>query len=215
MTTRPPDLHSVMEALARSGPVFHSESDFKHALSWQIQKDRPAVRIRQEVGNLIEGPDRRYLDIWRPNSGTAIELKYVNRAAAVVHDNEEFQLTDQSAQDTRRYDFCLDIARLEGIIKGGKATDGYGILLTNDHLYWSPPRKTDANDADFVIYEDRVINGILAWSARAGAGTTKGRETPIEIRGRYMAKWREYSNPPGMGYTEFRDLLFRVRPPQT
>ena len=148
------------------------------------------------------------MDIWRPNSGTAIELKYVNRAAAVVHDNEEFQLTDQSAQDTRRYDFCLDIARLEGIIKGGKATDGYGILLTNDHLYWSPPRKTDANDADFVIYEDRVINGILAWSARAGAGTTKGRETPIEIRGRYMAKWREYSNPPGMGYTEFRDLLF-------
>ena len=27
------DMHSVMETLARSRPVFYSESDFKHALS--------------------------------------------------------------------------------------------------------------------------------------------------------------------------------------
>ena len=48
-------MDSVMEVLAQSRPVFHSESDFKHALSWQIQQDNTSMRVRQEVGNLIEG----------------------------------------------------------------------------------------------------------------------------------------------------------------
>ena len=206
------DMNAVMETLAQSRPVFHSESDFKHALSWQIQQGHPDMRIRQEVGNLIDGPDRRYVDVWLQDSKTAIELKYLTRTAVIVHRDEEFRLRDQSAQDTGRYDFCLDIARLEGIIRSGKAADGYAILVTNDHLYWNPPRKTDANDSDFVIHEEREITGTLAWSPRAGSGTTKGRETPVEISGRYQAQWQEYSTPPGSGYTKFRYLLLHVNP---
>ena len=57
MATRStPDMNAVMETLARSRPVFYSESDFKHSISWQIQKDHPAMRVRQEVGNLLPGP---------------------------------------------------------------------------------------------------------------------------------------------------------------
>ena len=207
-----PDMNPVMEALAESRPVFHSESDFKHALSWQIQQTDPSLRIRQEVGNLIEGPDRRYVDIWLPDSGTAIELKYLTRAAVIVHEDEEFRLRDQSAQDTGRYDFCLDMARLEGIVRSDKAAAGYAILLTNDHLYWNPPNKTEAIDADFVIHEEREITGTLAWSPRAGRGTTNGRENPVEISGRYQARWREYSDPEGTGYTRFRYLLLQATP---
>ena len=118
------DMHSVMEMLAQSRPVFYSESDFKHALSWQIQKDNPSIRIRQKVGNLIEGPSRGYVDIWLPDTGTAIELKYPTRTASIIQRDEEFRLRDQSAQDIRRYDFCLDVARLEGIIRDGRASDG-------------------------------------------------------------------------------------------
>ena len=215
MTTRQTvDMNAVMEALARSRPVFHSESDFKHALSWQIQQNHPSLRVRQEVGNLIEGPDRRYVDIWLPDHRTAIELKYLTRAAVIVHGDEEFRLRDQSAQDTKRYDFCLDISRLEGIVQSGRAANGYAILLTNDPLYWNPPVKVDSNDAEFVLHEDREITGTLAWGRRAGAGTVKGREEPIEIRGRYGTRWREYSNPAGTGYTTFRYLLLQVKPPQ-
>ena len=209
-TTRAPDMNQVMEKLAQSRPVFHSESDFKHALSWQLQQDHPAMRIRQEVGNLIGGPDRRYVDVWLPDSRTAIELKYLTRTAVIVQEDEEFRLRNQSAQDTRRYDFCLDIARLERIIDGGRANDGYAILLTNDHLYWDTPSKPDANDADFVLHEGREVTGTLAWSPRAGPGTVAGRETPIEIRGRYRAQWREYSSPEGTGHTRFRYLLLHV-----
>ena len=52
------DMNEAMETLTQSRPVFHSESDFKHALSWQIQQEHPSVRIRQEVGNLIPGRQR-------------------------------------------------------------------------------------------------------------------------------------------------------------
>ena len=206
------DMNEAMETLTQSRPVFHSESDFKHALSWQIQQDHPSVRIRQEVGNLIQEPERRYMDVWLPDSGTAIELKYLTTRGVIVHGDEEFRLRDQSAQDTRRYDFCLDIARLEGIVRSGKAADGYAFLVTNDHLYWNPPRKTDANDSDSVIHEEREITGTLAWSPRASPGTTKGRETPVEISGRYLSQWRDYSYPQGRGNTRFRYLLMRVSP---
>ena len=170
------------------------------------------MRVGQEVGNLIEGPDRRYVDIWVPDCRTAIELKYLTRTGVIAHGDEEFRLRDQSAQDAGRYRFCLDISRLEGIVRSGRAADGYAILLTNDHLYWNPPRKLDANDAEFVLHENREITGTLAWNPRAGAGTTKDREEPIGIRGLYRARWREYSNPAGTGYTRFRCLLLRVRP---
>ena len=151
------------------------------------------------------------MDIWLPDTRTAIELKYLTRKAVIVQGDEEFQLRDQSAQDAGRYGFCLDIARLEGIIRGGRTNDGYAILLTNDHLYWNPPRKPDANEADFVLHEGREITGTLAWSPRAGSGTKKGRETPVEISGRYQAQWQEYSSPPGSGYTRFRYLLLHVK----
>ena len=205
---QPVDMDAILESLSEDRPVFHSESDFKHALSWRIQQDHPDVRVRQEVGNLIEGPDRRYVDIWLPDSRTAIELKYLTRTEVIVQGDEEFQIKDH-AQDLGRYDFCLDISKLETIIRGGKARDGYAILLTNDHLYWNPPFRVGNNDAEFVLHEDREITGTLAWSA--GAKTTKERENPIEIRGLYRPKWREYSRPEGTGSTKFRYLLLHVR----
>ena len=205
------DMNAIMETLAQSRPVFYSEADFKHALSWLIQQTQPSLRVRQEVGNLIDGPDRRYVDIWLPDSGTAIELKYLTRTAVIVHEEEEFRLRDQSAQDLGRYGFCLDIARLEGIIERGRARDGYAILLTNEHLYWNPPNKADGNDAEFVLHQDREITGKLSWGPRTSASTLKGRETPIEIRGRYRAYWREYSNPQGTGSTRFKYLMLHVR----
>ena len=160
------NMHPIMEMLAQSRPVFYSASDFKHALSWQIQEGNPSIRIRQEVGNLIEGPDRRYVDIWLPDTGTAIELKYLTRTGAIVQGDEEFRLRDQSAQDLGRYGFCLDIARLEGIIRSGKARNGYAVLLTNEPLYWNRPNKPDSNDADFVLHENREITGTLSWGPR-------------------------------------------------
>ena len=76
-------MNKAMDALALTTPVFHSESDFKHALSWQVQQDHPSIRVSQKVGNLIDEPARRYVDMWLPDSRTATELKYPTRAAVV------------------------------------------------------------------------------------------------------------------------------------
>ena len=200
MTTRQLiDMSAVMEALGRRRPVFYSESDFNHALSWQIHQDHPSVQIGQEVGNLIEGPDRHHVDIWLPDRGIAIELKHLTRMGVIIHEGEDFRLRDQSAQDAGHYGFRLDISRLEQITESGKARKGYAILLTNDHLHWNRSSKPDTNDAEFVLHEGRRIIGTLSWSPRTGAGTLKGKEKSIEIRGLYKASWREYSNPAGKG----------------
>ena len=202
-------MNQVMEALARSRPVFHSESDFKHALSWQVQLDHPAMRVRQEVGNLIEGLDRRYVDIWFPDSGTAVELKYRTAPAAIRLDDEHFDLKEQGATLNGRYDFWHDVARLEEVVLSGRAKQGYAILLTNDHLYWDTGRR-NTFDRQFRTHEGREVTATLAWAPGTGSGTTKHRENPLTLRGTYRTHWREYSNPQGTGNIRFRYLLLHV-----
>ena len=207
-------MNAVLTALGSQRPAFYSEADFRHALAWQIQQNHPSLRVRHEVGNVIEGPDRRYVDIWLPDHRTAIELKYPTRPAVIHYEGEEFDLKDHSAQDLGRYDFCLDISRLERVTTSGRAENGYAVLLTNDYLYWNPPSRRDTNDAEFRLHEGRNITGTLAWGPRTGAGTMKGRETPLEIRGDYRMEWRDYSRPIGTGDTQFRCLILRVDRPK-
>jgi hypothetical protein len=48
-------------------------------------------------------------------------------------------------------------------------------------------------DAAFDIAEARELAGMLQWAARAGAGTTRGRNEPLQLMGRYPLAWRDYS----------------------
>ena len=209
-TNQAPNLDSALQALRQSRPVFHSESDFKHALSWQIQKDNPQIQIRLEVGNLIEGADRRYLDIWLPDFRTGIELKYRTIPATVQIGEEEFDLKKQGATLLGRYDFWHDVTRLEGSVHNGRAREGFAIFLTNDHLYWNPGRPNNF-DQQFQMHEGREVSETLAWAPGTGSGTTKDRESPLSLRDAYMMRWREYSNLQGTGNTRFRYLLLHVR----
>ena len=65
-------------------------------------------------------------------------------------------------------------------------------------------------DADHPVRIHRVP--VKRSGSGTGAGTRKDREKPIEIRGKYRAEWREFSDPPGTGYTKSRYFLLRVRP---
>ena len=181
------DMNAVMETLAQSRPVFHSESDFKHALSWQIQRGQPAIRIRQEVGNLLPGPDRRYVDIWLPDSRTAIELKYRTTPATICLNDEEFDLKGQGATLIGRYDFWHDVVRQESAVFSGRATQGYAHLLTNDPLYWDPGRP-GTFDQQFRVHEGKEVSGTLAWGRGTGAGTTKGQYTPTPGNGKHKVQ---------------------------
>ena len=127
------------------------------------------------------------MDIWLPDSGTAIELKHRTAPAAIRFNDEEFDLKGQGATLIGRYDFWNDIARLENAVLSGRAADGYAVLLTNDHLYWDPGR-LNTFDEQFRMHEGREISGTLAWSSNTGTGTTNDREKPIGLKGVYRAK---------------------------
>lgn len=203
-------IDALMATLAGRRRIFHSEADFQHALAWQLHEAAPDTKIRLEVDAFPDQDRRRALDIWLPVDGIAIELKYVTRKLELDHDGESFALRTHRAQDTRRYDFLLDIQRLEAMRSNGCRV-GYAVLLTNDSSYWTVPVVRDTQDADFRIHEGRNISGELAWAERAGPGTVKGRESPINLRGSYPLSWQDYSTFHGRPYGMFRYLAVTVR----
>ena len=204
------DIHGVMARLSETRPIFHSEADFQHALAWEIQSSLPDCQVRLEFNPNPDSAERRYLDIWLPTVETAIELKYLTRRLDVVCSEERFALRDQSAQDIRRHDFLKDVQRLEQVIKQGQAKTGLAVLLTNNPSYWKQPDRLDTIDADFRVHDGREITGRLAWSEKAGSGTTKGREEPITIQSSYALRWQEFSKLPEQEHSQFRYMAVAV-----
>ena len=204
-------IEALMARLVEDRKVFHSEADFQHALAWQLHKTTPDSQVRLEVDAFPGQDRRRFLDIWLPIEGIAIELKYVTRKLDVNLEGESFALRNHSAQDQRRYDFLLDIQRLEHMRSGdGVCKAGYAVLLTNDSSYWKVPATENPVDAAFRIHEGRDVSGELAWAGHASPGTMRGRETPIRLRRSYRLSWQEFFVFPGQSYGRFRYIAVSV-----
>lgn len=204
-------IEALLASLSGSRKIFHSEADFQHSLAWQIHQAAPDRQVRLEVNAFPVQERRMFLDIWLPVEGIAVELKYVTRKLELDQDGEFFTLRDHSAQDQRRYDFLLDIQRLELMRSNDDLCKaGYAVLLTNDSSYWNVPANRDTVDAAFRIHEGREISGELAWAGRASPGTVKGRESPIQLRGSYRLSWQEFATFPVKPYGRFRYLAVSV-----
>jgi hypothetical protein len=206
------DVVAVLSALAARRPVFHSERDFQHTLAWQIQLTHPEAQTR------LEPRPRRgiHLDLLvrLSEQRTAIELKYLVATLQATVDGEVFDLPNQSANDISRHDVVKDITRVESLLAEGYADDGKVLVLTNDRSYWQPAPRTDTIDTQFRIHEDRVLTGTPSWAARAGRGTTTGRDTPLLLAGRYTCRWRDYSQVTVTNgrQSRFRYLLIAAQP---
>ena len=199
-----------MNEMSRPRPIFHSEADFQYALAWFIHTTGPDCGPRLEFKPF---PDEgMYLDLWFSGIGIALELKYVTRGLEHKEGGEFFSLRNQSAQDTRRYDFLRDVQRLERVSSRKDVRGGYAIMLTNDASYWEVPAggRRETNDSQFRLHEGRKIGGLLDWSTQASPGTKKGRETPIELNRSYELNWRDYSTVPQKRNNRFRFLSVYV-----
>ena len=106
------DITRLLDGLARERPVFHSEADFQFALAWRIKK-ATSHDVRLEFKPFPE--ERVYLDIWLPDVGVAIELKYPTSGLTVNHGDELFALRNHGTPDLGQYDFLKDISRLERV----------------------------------------------------------------------------------------------------
>lgn len=198
------DVAGALSALSARRPVFHSERDFQHALAWQIQLSYPQAEIRLETR-----PRRSvHLDMLIRLRGirTAIELKYLVAALHTIIGEESFDLPHQSANDISRHDVIKDITRIEAALADGYADDGCVVVLSNDRSYWQPATRAETIDAAFRLDEGRVLEGTLAWAARAGKGTTARRDAPLLLASRYTCHWRDYSE---VSLANGRTTLFR------
>ena len=202
------NINRTLDELSEIRPIFHNEADFQFSFAWQIQKQNPNHRIRLEykVPQFVN----RYTDIWITGEDfVAIELKYKPISMQLQYNEEIFELKKHGAQDIGRYDFLKDVQRLEEIIMEYPNTKAYAIMITNDRLYWQSPQKHNSVDKDFKIHQDRNIHGVLSWSSKAGTGTTKNREKPIQIHGNYSMDWKIYSNI-DQKYDQFKILCLPI-----
>ena len=216
------DIHGLMQELSESRPIFHSEADFQLALFRLINKRKLDCQIRMEEPFSLGGKRKRYLDIWLPTKGTAIELKYFTMNLKAWHGREPFTLKDHISRDLTRRLFLNDVERLERLIRcmeplGDEEQTvkaGYAVLLANDpYLWdrkkWKERKKRVPNDFYFRLHEGETIKGKLKW-------LNKGQENPdytIKLTGCYDTCWKCYSHPAKGKYGgEFRYMAFKIQP---
>lgn len=207
------DIEKHLYTLAKERPIFHSEADFQHALAWIIHRELKDSNIRLEYPMRGENGKRsEYLDLCVTYAGKniALELKYKTRRYSHEHNNEQFHLKNQSAQDIGRYDFLADVARIERFVTSQSASQGYAILLTNEPSYWAASTRPDTVDAQFRLTEGRNISGSLAWGANTSEGTMLNRKEQISLCRQYTAAWQTYSKLSEKPGGEFRFLVCKI-----
>jgi hypothetical protein len=84
-------------------------------------------------------------------------------------------------------------------------SNGLAIMLTNNPALWQPATVT-ARDSAFRIHEGRTITGDLAW----GTPEAPYQQNDSMIRGRYTARWYDFSNLEGC---QLRWLAWTIDPP--
>lgn len=203
-------LMTIMENLSKRRRIFHSEADFQFALAWEIQKEYPQAEVRLEYPSVYGSAKRIDIVVWHKGNVYPIELKYPKRNLSIDLDGEQYILKSSEASDNEKYALVKDIVRMESFsshLKGYK--QGYVICLTNDHAYWMPPTDEVAGYAAFNVYEGARKAGIMAWGSRAGAGTRKGQEAELVLKGEYDIHWNDYSDVGGRSGL-FRFMLLSV-----
>ncbi len=205
------DITEILQELAVTAPIFHSEADFQLSLFRLLARNVGAENVCLESFE-----DKKYhIDILVSDQPiVAIEVKYSSKKVSggfLRIGDECFRLKDQSARDLARFGFWVDVSRLEEFVN--KRADenlnaiGYVIFLSNDEKYWDPALSTEGtNDEMFKIHEGRnVTEESLEW---ANGSCQYGKE--VKLRKIYgPLQWEQYSR---LGRNEFRYLLLKILP---
>ena len=209
------DVQNLIEALAASRPLFHSEADFQHAFAWELHLRFPEsyTRLERPIDTSL---GLLHIDVTAECKGQlhVFELKYKTRALVTQYESEIYALQNHGAQPPGRYDFLKDLTRLESVVQDFPQSLAHAVLLTNDSAYWSECRTANDTSAAFSLCDGRICTGSLDWSLGTSAGTKRTREQPINLRGKYTLQWRDYSQIKAKYYSKFRYLLVEVTRPQ-
>jgi len=198
------EIRDLLRSLSIKRPIFHSEADFQFSLAWEIKEKFPEADIRLELP--FGEQKKEYLDILVTlgNQLIPIELKYKTKKSEIEFNNEKFFLKNHSAYNVNRFNFLKDVERIERFVEVNNSPQGYTVILTDDHMYWN---QNDKNilDKEFSVQEGRLIEGTLSWKEGEGIESAKYKNTPIQLRNRYVSKWEDYSE---VDNNSFRMVIF-------
>lgn len=208
-------VENVLEQLSNERPVFHSEDDFKFALSkvfldtlgsdFDIRLERPIdIKMVKRDGitfNTVSAP----IDIIILNKATnqkiPIELKYKTKRSSIVHDNEQFNLKQHGAHDCGRFSFRKDIFRLERLIEVQEdMSEGYFIVISNDDKYINVDTSIkDTIDKHYSFHDGMTLSSKdIGWnhkSKKDNHWTDKGDYSyKLDLKKEYPIDWKIYSN---------------------
>lgn len=112
------DIRATLMCLSKQRHIFFSEADFQHSLAWELHNNNPRIKIRLEY-NPSDAEDNIHVDIWciEERSILGIELKYKTKDGRYRDNGEGYNLRNHSAYDCARYDYLVDVKRLEGLKK--------------------------------------------------------------------------------------------------
>ena len=194
------DMEKIIEKLQGKRQIFCSEADFQLEMAWVIKEMYHDAEVRLEYVPTFN--DKMHIDIlvFISNKWIPIELKYKTKNSKTEKmtdqiTQEVFNLKNQGAKDIGCYLYLKDIMRIESIKQEVKNNfeEGYAVFLTNDETYLNPPQNNDCVYKDFSLEHGITKHGELKWAEHTGAGTKKGIEDPIILKGIYKMEWNEFS----------------------
>lgn len=208
--TAPFDADALLDSLAATRKVFHSEADLQFAFAWTAKSLYPHFEVRLETHPTpSESLDLALVDP-TTNFGIAIEFKYKTQAWKGTCDGETYALKSHGGSDIGGYDIIKDITRVERFVDGLQGWIGYGIILTNDSGYWNLRTHGRSTNAEaFRVSNDLTLSGKREWGPNTG-GTNKGRERALELRSTYELHWRDYSRISDNAAGNFRALVIPI-----
>lgn len=195
------DMEKIIEKLQGKRQIFCSEADFQLEMAWVIKEMYRDAKVRLEYV-LTFNDKKMHIDIlvFINNEWIPIELKYKTKKSKKEKmtdqiTQEVFNLKNQGAKDIGCYLYLKDIMRIESIKQEVKNNfeEGYAVFLTNDETYLNPPQNNDCVYKDFSLEHGITKHGELKWAEHTGAGTKKGIEDPIILKGIYKMEWNEFS----------------------
>lgn len=232
------NIEEILIKFANEKRIFQKEAQLQFELAWELQKqierNNSGAKVYLEfLGYQSKKTNKRFYSdiiiIDKDDNYIVIELKYKTKKADFIDgNNNHINLFGHNAPDDGRYDYLLDIHRIE-LFKYKDENSfqysnqlqnfekGYAILLTNENQYWNRTREnaetTNSVDKFFSIGQKDVIGGTIRWNTDQLKKHMQSRPSFV-LKGSYECKWTNYCTQENKEqtdvYQEFKYLITKI-----
>lgn len=225
-------LEGVINSFAACNRIFNCEAQFQFELAQEIKSQFNCKVLFEGISR--NGYGKKYftdLILYDEVEVIAIELKYKTASLCqplpCLYGKGCLDLANHGAVDLGRYDYLLDIERIQKIVGSASANDenviiscnrGYAVILTNEKKYWDGlPNNTIDADFFFTQQTKMVKKGMHDWKKssvppfypKTVAGSF--RANGLTMNNNYPCDWKDYLKLNVGGNNEFKYLVTEIK----